>query len=234
LDQAGRDFKRSVQAFKRQLELAFPISAAATGIDSLILTRLWRIGNSRYSYVTLATQIHSTWIVRCTDLSLSAFSLRIKSFVPCTPAAPAHHCFLGWLALLLGCCASSHNIPRVRKRAPRPRRGAASVRCIWQRSREQDRKVQQTLLPRGTGGKNGRPCAPPVPCVAYGTTRSRHGVLLRQHTVRHCKFSNASVAHPLQNCRLYYSQIQMEPQHAITYNNANTNKKVIYRTFCYK
>ena len=23
----------------------------------------------------------------------------------------------------------------------------------------------------------------------------------------------------------------MEPQHAITYNNANTNKKVIYRTF---
>ena len=28
-----------------------------------------------------------------------------------------------------------------------------------------------------------------------------------------------------------YSQIQMEPQHAITYNNSNTNKKVIYRTF---
>jgi hypothetical protein len=34
---------------------------------------------------------------------------------------------------------------------------------------------------------------------------------------------------PLQNCRLYYSQIQMDPQHAITYNNSNTNKKVIYR-----
>ena len=34
----------------------------------------------------------------------------------------------------------------------------------------------------------------------------------------------------LQNCRLYYSQIQMEPQHAaVTYNNANTNKKVIVR-----
>ena len=43
--------------------------------------------------------------------------------------------------------------------------------------------------------------------------------------------SLAAAAHPLQNCRLYYSQIQMEPQHAITYNNANTNKKVIYRTF---
>jgi hypothetical protein len=41
----------------------------------------------------------------------------------------------------------------------------------------------------------------------------------------------ANAAHPLQNCRLYYSQIQMEPQHAITYNNSNTNKKVIYRTF---
>jgi hypothetical protein len=30
---------------------------------------------------------------------------------------------------------------------------------------------------------------------------------------------------------VYYSQIQIEPQHAITYNNSNTNKKVIYRTF---
>ena len=43
--------------------------------------------------------------------------------------------------------------------------------------------------------------------------------------------SLANAAHPLQNCRLYYSQIQMEPQHAITYNNSNTNKKVIYRSF---
>ena len=43
--------------------------------------------------------------------------------------------------------------------------------------------------------------------------------------------ASSTAAHPLQNCRLYYSQIQMEPQHAITYNNANTNKKVIHRTF---
>jgi hypothetical protein len=43
--------------------------------------------------------------------------------------------------------------------------------------------------------------------------------------------ANANAAHPLQNCRLYYSQITMNPQHAITYNNANTNKKVIYRSF---
>ena len=43
--------------------------------------------------------------------------------------------------------------------------------------------------------------------------------------------ASAAAAHPLQNCRLYYTQIQMEPQHAITYNNCNTNKKVIYRTF---
>ena len=41
----------------------------------------------------------------------------------------------------------------------------------------------------------------------------------------------ANAAHPLQNCRLYYSQITMEPQHARTYSNSNTNKKVIYRTF---
>jgi hypothetical protein len=43
--------------------------------------------------------------------------------------------------------------------------------------------------------------------------------------------ANAAAAHPLQNCRLYYSQIQMDPQHTKTYNNSNTNKKVIYRTF---
>jgi hypothetical protein len=30
---------------------------------------------------------------------------------------------------------------------------------------------------------------------------------------------NSTASHPLQNCRLYYSQIQMDPQHAITYNN---------------
>ncbi len=41
----------------------------------------------------------------------------------------------------------------------------------------------------------------------------------------------AGAAHPLQNCRLYFSQIQMEPRHAITHNNSNTYKKVIYRTF---
>ena len=33
--------------------------------------------------------------------------------------------------------------------------------------------------------------------------------------------SNSASAHPLQNCRLYYSRIQMDPQHVITYNNAN-------------
>ena len=43
--------------------------------------------------------------------------------------------------------------------------------------------------------------------------------------------ANANAAHPLQNCRLYCSQIQMDPQHAITYNNSNTNKKVIYCSF---
>ena len=41
---------------------------------------------------------------------------------------------------------------------------------------------------------------------------------------------SAAAAHPLQNCRLYYSQTQMDPQHAITDNNSNTIKKVIYRS----
>ena len=41
--------------------------------------------------------------------------------------------------------------------------------------------------------------------------------------------ANAQAAHPLQNCRLYDSQIKMDPQKALTYNNANTNKKVVYR-----
>jgi hypothetical protein len=35
--------------------------------------------------------------------------------------------------------------------------------------------------------------------------------------------AHVNAAHPLQNCRLYYSQIQMELQHAITYKNSNTN-----------
>jgi hypothetical protein len=42
---------------------------------------------------------------------------------------------------------------------------------------------------------------------------------------------NSAASHPLQNCRLYYSQIQMEVEHALKYNAANKNKKVIYRTF---
>ena len=42
---------------------------------------------------------------------------------------------------------------------------------------------------------------------------------------------SSDVAHPLQNCRLYYSQIVLDPQKSITYTNMNLNKKVIYRTF---
>ena len=43
--------------------------------------------------------------------------------------------------------------------------------------------------------------------------------------------ANSGVAHPLGNCRLYYSQIMLDPQKSITYTNTNLNKKVIYRTF---
>jgi hypothetical protein len=43
--------------------------------------------------------------------------------------------------------------------------------------------------------------------------------------------SNSGVAHPLGNCRLYYSQIMLDPQKSITYTNTNLNKKIVYTTF---
>jgi hypothetical protein len=43
--------------------------------------------------------------------------------------------------------------------------------------------------------------------------------------------SSSNASHPLQNCRLYYSQIVLDPQKSITYTNMNLNKKVVYRTF---
>ena len=70
--------------------------------------------------------------------------------------------------------------------------------------------------------------------VPANTTNIVAGVYVARPPVTNfagINLSLANAAHPLQNCRLYYSQIQMEPQHAITYNNSNTNKKVIYRTF---
>jgi hypothetical protein len=39
------------------------------------------------------------------------------------------------------------------------------------------------------------------------------------------------VQHPLANCRLYYSQITVDPQKSIDYVQRNRNKKVIYRSF---
>ena len=44
-------------------------------------------------------------------------------------------------------------------------------------------------------------------------------------------WSKNGVTHPLQNCWVYYSQIVLDPQKAITYTNMNWNEKVIYRTF---
>ena len=37
--------------------------------------------------------------------------------------------------------------------------------------------------------------------------------------------------HPLANCRLYYSQITVDPQKSIDYVQRNRNKKVMYRSF---
>ena len=39
------------------------------------------------------------------------------------------------------------------------------------------------------------------------------------------------VQHPLANCRLYYSQVTVDPQKSIGYVQRNGNKKVIHRSF---
>ena len=39
------------------------------------------------------------------------------------------------------------------------------------------------------------------------------------------------VQHPLANCRLYYSQVTVDPQKSIDHVQRNRNKKVIYRSF---
>jgi hypothetical protein len=41
----------------------------------------------------------------------------------------------------------------------------------------------------------------------------------------------SNIAHPLPNCRLYYSQVTVDPQKSIDYVQRNRNKKVIYRSF---
>ena len=41
---------------------------------------------------------------------------------------------------------------------------------------------------------------------------------------------SSTASSPLQACRIYYSQIQVEPQKALTYIEQNRNKKVVYRT----
>jgi hypothetical protein len=43
--------------------------------------------------------------------------------------------------------------------------------------------------------------------------------------------ANSNASHPLLNCRLYYSQIVVDPQKSIKYVEQNRNKKVVYRTF---
>ena len=41
----------------------------------------------------------------------------------------------------------------------------------------------------------------------------------------------SNINHPLPNCRLYYSQVTVDPQKLIDYVQRNRNKKVIYRSF---
>ena len=42
--------------------------------------------------------------------------------------------------------------------------------------------------------------------------------------------NNSGASHPLPACRIYFSQIQLEPQKALTYVSENQSKKVVYRT----
>jgi len=42
--------------------------------------------------------------------------------------------------------------------------------------------------------------------------------------------ATSAASHPLQTCRIYYSQIQLEPSKSLTYIEENRNKKVVYRT----
>ena len=42
--------------------------------------------------------------------------------------------------------------------------------------------------------------------------------------------STSGAAHPISACRIYFSQIQIEPTKALTYVEQNRNKKVVYRT----
>ena len=42
--------------------------------------------------------------------------------------------------------------------------------------------------------------------------------------------ASSGASHPLPCCRMYYSQIALEPTKALTYVNENRNKKVVYRT----
>ncbi len=74
---------------------------------------------------------------------------------------------------------------------------------------------------------------PTVKSMAPSAPANNPRVYVERHPVTNfttVNLSNAAASHSLQNCRLYYSQIQMDPPHAITYYNANTNKRVIYRT----
>ncbi len=60
---------------------------------------------------------------------------------------------------------------------------------------------------------------------------TRHIFYINATIPRDINLNTANAAHPLQNRRLNNSQIQMDPQKAITYNNAIANKQVMYPTF---
>jgi hypothetical protein len=42
--------------------------------------------------------------------------------------------------------------------------------------------------------------------------------------------ASSGASHPLQNCRLYYPQVTLQPEKSIIYAEQNRNKKVVYRS----
>jgi hypothetical protein len=68
------------------------------------------------------------------------------------------------------------------------------------------------------------------------TTNLAYNMTPADNTFSNTSFAGINLAasivqHPLPNCRLYYSQVTVDPQKSIDYVQRNRNKKVIYRSF---
>jgi len=70
--------------------------------------------------------------------------------------------------------------------------------------------------------------------VPASTTRIVAGLYIARPpttSFANINLNSANIAHHLTNCRLYYSQLTVDPQKSIDYVQRNRNYKVIYRSF---